>query len=297
MDIQEYISSGIIESYALGLTSEEETREVEALAAQYPVIGEEVAAVCAALEVYAQQFAQTPPPGLKSSVMAALGDLLKNTDLHVSGRSQPSFGAAQSEEESSYGKNAIGFEPGKNVSDNNLSPSNRFLYWSIAASILLVCSALANLFLYNRLQKTETLLVQTSTEQLRLAREQEVLQNRFGSVMMTASVVSNPEYKIVNLMSTEPQTDAMVVLYWHPQKGNLYITCNKLPPLPPGKMYQLWAMVDQKPMDAGMFAPKQHAGLLTMKEMPMHANAFAITVEDQQGSTAPTGKMYVMGKV
>ena len=38
MDIPAYISSGILESYLLGLTTPDETKEVEAYAAQFPAI-------------------------------------------------------------------------------------------------------------------------------------------------------------------------------------------------------------------------------------------------------------------
>lgn len=289
LDIEAYKSSGIIESYVLDLTSQEESRELEALAAQHPAIREEIAAVRAALETYAEQFAQPPPPSLKSKVMAALdqADEITHTQVPV-----PPF--------ISVAKNVDGNEERTAGSQSNVrgeSSSNRFLYWSIAASILLVISALANLILYNNLKATQTLLAQANTEQLRLAQEKQTLQDQFGSVMMTVSVVSNPEYKVVNLMPLEAGMEAAAVVYWNRQIGNLYIASNKLPTPPKGKSYQLWAIVDGKPVDAGIFEPKRADGLLAMKEMPVNAQAFAITLEDAQGSTAPTGKMYVMGKV
>ena len=40
MNIQEYISSGIIESYVLGLASPEERTEFEQICAQYPELAE-----------------------------------------------------------------------------------------------------------------------------------------------------------------------------------------------------------------------------------------------------------------
>jgi hypothetical protein len=36
MDIQQYISSGIIESYVMGLSSHDEEKELEQLRSQYP---------------------------------------------------------------------------------------------------------------------------------------------------------------------------------------------------------------------------------------------------------------------
>ena len=294
MDIQDYISSGIIESYVLDLISEDESREVEALAAEHSAIRDEIAAVRLALEAYAQQFAQTPPPSLKNRVMAALGEPDENTQPHASGMPQPFIAVAAGEASQ---RETIALNPQNNPPGIGYAAPSRFAYWSIAASILLVASALANVFLYNRLQKAETSLTQANAAQLLLAQEKQTLQNRFGSVMLTASVVSNPEYKVVNLIALEKGMAAAVVLYWNPQQGDVYIASNKLPPLPQGKRYQLWAIVDSKPVDAGVFEPKKGENLLAMKNMPADANAFAITMEDAQGSPTPTGKMYVMGKV
>ena len=170
MDIQDYISSGIIESYALDLTSEDESREVEALAAQHPAIRDEIAAVRAALETYAREFARTPPPALKNRVMAALGEPDENTQPYASGRPQPFVSVSEGEDEPSYGKKPMAVLPQQPLPSIAPYSSNRFLYWSIAASILLVASALANLFLYNRLQKAETSLTQANAAQLLLVQ-------------------------------------------------------------------------------------------------------------------------------
>jgi anti-sigma-K factor RskA len=65
--------------------------------------------------------------------------------------------------------------------------------------------------------------------------------------------------------------------------------------IPPGKQYQLWAIVDGKPVDAGMVGDCE--GLCKMKVIN-RAEAFAITLEKEGGSSAPTlTAMYVMGKV
>jgi anti-sigma-K factor RskA len=61
--------------------------------------------------------------------------------------------------------------------------------------------------------------------------------------------------------------------------------------------YQLWAIVDGKPVDAGVFDGNL-AGLLKMKNIPIGAVKFAVTVEPRGGKESPTlSTMQVIGDV
>ena len=71
---------------------------------------------------------------------------------------------------------------------------------------------------------------------------------------------------------------------------------NKMPQPSQGKQYQLWALVDGKPVDAGM-VDANCTTVCKMKNIPK-AQAFAITLEKAGGSPSPTMEaMYVFGKV
>lgn len=72
MNIQEYISSGIIESYVLGLASGEERREFEEICALHPEVLEARIAFEKSLEKQAFDNAIAPAPGLKAKIQAAL---------------------------------------------------------------------------------------------------------------------------------------------------------------------------------------------------------------------------------
>jgi anti-sigma-K factor RskA len=61
--------------------------------------------------------------------------------------------------------------------------------------------------------------------------------------------------------------------------------------------YQLWAIIDGKPVDAGVFDGNL-AGLVKMKEIPSGAKTFAVTIEPRGGNASPTlEKMQVVGNV
>ena len=62
-----------------------------------------------------------------------------------------------------------------------------------------------------------------------------------------------------------------------------------------GKQYQLWALVDGAPVDAGVFEIDAGTPMIKMKNIP-RAQAFAVTLEPSGGSLKPTmDQMYVLG--
>lgn len=73
MNIQEYISSGIVESYVLGLASEEERREFEQYCASYPELRRAREDFELSLEKQALAHAVTPDASLKKRTLAAAG--------------------------------------------------------------------------------------------------------------------------------------------------------------------------------------------------------------------------------
>jgi anti-sigma-K factor RskA len=69
--------------------------------------------------------------------------------------------------------------------------------------------------------------------------------------------------------------------------------------LPPQKAYELWLIPTQgAPIPAGVFKPDQH-GSATVIDPPLpekvEAKAFAITVEPESGSSAPTMPILMIG--
>lgn len=77
MNVQEYISSGIIESYVLGLASEEERREFETLSNQYPEVLAARKAFEIALENQAIQNAIIPSTDVKTRIFDAISTAAK----------------------------------------------------------------------------------------------------------------------------------------------------------------------------------------------------------------------------
>ncbi len=68
MNIKEYIESGILENYVLGLVSDMEIQEVEQNLLQYPELKSEVNQIEDALAIYAQSKAIPMPVGYAQTI-------------------------------------------------------------------------------------------------------------------------------------------------------------------------------------------------------------------------------------
>ena len=73
MNVQEYISSGIVESYVLGLASEEEVSQFEQMCQQYPEVLQARIVFEVALEKQAMENAIAPADSLKEKIFEEIG--------------------------------------------------------------------------------------------------------------------------------------------------------------------------------------------------------------------------------
>jgi len=88
----------------------------------------------------------------------------------------------------------------------------------------------------------------------------------------------------------------MARVFWNHQTHDAFIDVMSLPVPPAGKQDQLGALVGGKPVDAGVFNMNTNAGMQPMKNI-LSADAWAVTLEPQGGSVAPTlSQMYLLSK-
>jgi len=274
LNATDYIATGLLESYVLGLTSSSETAEVEQYARQYPEIEAEIAALRAALEEYALTFEQAPPAALREQVLAAL----KNLD-------EPA-------EESETGGREIALP----VTPPTMSIHRTAQFsWLMAASwAFLALSLLGNLLFYARWRSSEDRLSLAEAQNNTLAQRVDVQQARYSEEL---TALQDPATRKIDLKGTPDLPNARAVVYWNAPSRKVYLASGQLPAAPTGKQYQLWAIVGGKPVDAGVFNLEN--GLLRLKNMGA-AQAFAISLEATGGSTTalgPKGPVVLAGEV
>lgn len=87
-------------------------------------------------------------------------------------------------------------------------------------------------------------------------------------------------------------------IYSRDRSGLVFVASN-LQPVPAQKTYELWLIpMKGAPIPAGMFKPDSHGMAMVMNPpLPagIEAKAFAITIEPEQGSSAPTSNIIMMG--
>jgi len=269
VNVQEYISSGIVESYVLGLSSPEEGAEFERMCAAH----EEVVAARNAFEIQLEKELQlgklNPPTELKSRIFSEIG-----RDKSPTAKSQ--------------------------LAKPSLVPRIGFARYVAAASIILLAgSVLLNFYLLGQYKKTISKYDELIAIQTQVANNNKTLQAKLSDYENAISHMKDPVMAVIKMpgVPRSPSPSSMATVYWNTQSKDVYLLINELPVPLPDKQYQLWAIVDGKPVDAGVFDMTKGVSFVKLKTIP-RAEAFAITLEKKGGSTTPDmDAMYVMGKV
>jgi anti-sigma-K factor RskA len=131
------------------------------------------------------------------------------------------------------------------------------------------------------------------------AATQASYQQRLGTLQEQNAILRNDEFRAVALAGTKTAPGAKARVLFNPATKAVYVDVQHLPTLPADKQYQLWALDNGKPVDAGVLATATATGdsLQHMKDIAS-AQAFAMTVEPVGGSVNPTlSTMTVMGAI
>jgi anti-sigma-K factor RskA len=99
------------------------------------------------------------------------------------------------------------------------------------------------------------------------------------------------------MVGTPNSPEALASVYWNQTTKEVYLSLQNMKELSQENQYQLWALIDGKPVDAGVFDGNV-AGLIRMKDIPAGAGTFAVTIERRGGVPSPTlSTMQVAGNV
>ena len=263
MNVNEYIESGILDVYVLGGLSPEEATEVELFTSKFPEIKKEIEAIRFTIEEFSSGNNIAPSGSVKQNIFEKI-------NIHK---------FSQNEDTNSFDRRNINYS-----------------YLALAASwlITLVCGGLA--FYYKQQwHDTKGELMALQNENKELATNFNVTKNSYQQISEQLSAINDSSLKVVTLKSVPGKPNTYVQVFWSKSKHQVLFNGSSLPGAPPGKQYQLWAIVDGKPVDAGMLSKTDNTHLFRMKDVE-NASAFAITLEKEGGSPVPTmAEMYVMG--
>jgi anti-sigma-K factor RskA len=263
MNIQDYMQSGILEQYALGLLSNEEMHDVEEKACLHSEIKNELKKVEVSLEEFAKQYAVNPRPEIKARIMSAIENsaVQKKQDMTIVPK-----------------ENETGME----------EPAMKFTGWmAIAASLILVVSVISFYFYTNWKSSEKTI----SSQQEQLSD----IENTSRQMHDAMAAMADPGTAKIVMSGTPAHPGMEATVYWNKSTQTIYLHVDNMPATPSDGQYQLWAIGKNGPVDAGVF--DLQTGMIKMKNAG-DAQAFAVTLEKRGGSPTPTlSNMYVIGKV
>jgi len=279
VDIKAYIESGIIESYVLGLASAEEAAELEMLCSEHPEIKNAVDEFEVLIEKRVFENAVAPPMDMKQKLMMELADEFKFE--HEEDKKEAVIIPFQNS------------DPGTEII--NVQPAPIWRYVAAASIILLVVSAALNFYYYNNYQSANAQYQALLVERNSLQANNDVFRTKLSGFEESMQLIEDTNMVAVRLDPIAGKENNVATVFWNNKTKDVYIISSKLAPAPTGKQYQLWALVDGKPVDAGLIEPDCN-GVCKMTNT-QRAQKFAITLEDKGGSPSPhLDQLFVISK-
>ena len=254
--------------YALGVLEGGERDAFAAHLATCETCRREVASLARVVETLPQTVDQAPlPPGLKARVLAAATAPATVTE----------------------------FKPRQPQQLQPAAP--RWMGWLAAAATLAAVASGA--VAWNSRTENARLRQELTVAQEReatLDRQIAALQTSAANAVQTTAVLRAADLGRVELAGQTGASAATGRVLWSASQGFVFVATN-LPPLPPGRVYQLWVVGADKPHGAGLVTPDSAGHLTVINNAPVsvHPAAFAVTLEPEGGSPAPTSPILLVG--
>jgi anti-sigma-K factor RskA len=166
--------------------------------------------------------------------------------------------------------------------------------WALAAAAVIVAMLLARQ--NGDLQRTVSdLKAAVSGQQQQLAQAK----LQFAEAQQLVASLASPDSEHFTLVAgnTPPQPQGKAI--YSRKTGTLVFIAGNMPKLPPQKAYELWLIPQSgAPIPAGVFKPDTRGSATVVKPtLPsgVEAKTFAITVEPEAGSPAPTSTPLMVG--
>ena len=169
MDVKEYISSGVLELYAMGALSSAEMKEVEKMCASHDDIARELAQVQDGLNNYASAHAKNPSPAVRASIMEKIGARKQSAK----------------------------------VIDIRRPHDLTYKYLIAACIASLIISTFASVFFYQKWSEAEDRYLSMVNEKNVMAQNLNLVRYEYDRMNHDISVMRDPAVKTVTLYATD----------------------------------------------------------------------------------------------
>ncbi len=283
-NLKAYIESGVLELYVLGDLSPEEMLQVEEMASQHKEVRDEIASIEEAMEQYAISNAIEPPKDIEQKLFDKLGlNLLDEEEVIVNQEEYVS-------------------DPKIIQLDGSDGKVRTLRYALVACVALLVLSVGALFITYNKLNDAHNQIASLNLDKQKFAGVVSQLEYDNKGLNNIAEMAESKEWATIRMQGQAISPKSKMNVYWNKKDKSVLINylAMDLPKADAEHEYQLWALVNGKPVSLGLFGKSDstsNEAIIKMQTI-QEAQAFAVTLEPMGGSVNPTmEKLTVMGGV
>lgn len=266
-------------AYALGALDPAERRSFERHVAECESCTAEVQAFSSVVGALATAVPQViPPPELRDRVIGAVHESSVMPPLGASSVTPVPFRARRS----------------------RITIRKSRIDWLPYAALFAVTVGLGgySLSLRARVADLEVRLADATSRTLLATRALGDAQRVALQTQSTVDVLTAPDLARIDLAGQPTAPSARARALWSRQRGMVF-TASNLPPLPAGRVYQVWVVTADARISAGLVMPddsgRSTAVFATPPDIPKPA-AVAVTLEPAGGVPQPTGAFYLLGR-
>ncbi len=263
MEIEKYITSGILELYVYGALSEEENKEVYEVLKKYPEVEKEV-------------------------------EQIEKGLLQLSGATAP----YNPEKVYNRIKDRLHFSEDKKVIPIGRKRTNWTAYIGWVASVALLIGLITQ---FNQNKELQQQVVNANMEQQLLEGKINVAEEDLTKTKSLLNVLRNKDIIQIPLQGQKVDPTAYAAVYWDKENQIAYIDVAGLPTPPPGKVYQVWSLklTPLTPTSLGVLDKfNEDENKIFAVTNVNESEAFGITLEPEGGSESPTlEQLYTLGAV
>ena len=226
MNLQSYIESGILELYVSGDLPKAEAEEVARMIAKHPELQAEVAEIEASLAVFAKVYHKEPSAGLLDSIMDRIAEVEPEAPI-------------------------VPFSPPTEKKTEEKTQTKTAFNWrilAIAACIAFLVSIIFNVFQFQSLKNTQMALETTQAELIALNQQQQQLAEQVQRTSQQLDIMRDPSNQVVDLAGQPQAPQFAARVFWDVQAEDVYLHTGNLTLPDLQKQFQLWAIVDDKPV-------------------------------------------------
>ncbi|MFT5980774.1 MAG: anti-sigma-K factor RskA [Flavobacteriales bacterium] len=251
-EIISFLESGALESFLLGMCSENEAMSIEQLIQNHPEVRKAYDELQAEVEQFSNQFSKSAPQNSKEDVLSQIDQFM-----------------------------ATSRETNAPLSSGN----SRFRISNVAAAaaILIIGSYATYMTIqFNAAASHNAHLVERAVE---LENQVKSQQKTITEVEGLTSIVVTPNTQKVILKGKVATEELVVQAFWNNQQEKALLHASNLPDLPQDKCYQLWADVDGEMVSVAVLA---ESDVPVEAHFLGNASSLNITIEPAGGNDHAT---------